>query len=247
MIVLLMCGLFAILLWSNIVYEKHKDDKCDQPLADMLRLIWVIIPIHAFKREIIQILLCFDMARDGPVEPWRVKIFKVLLLGVTFAWPIVAEVMVLNSISCSQELIDAVQAIVGYYALVVLVVVVLPGCYVSCMLVLVRRGLIRLPRAPGACPENFVEEQLVKVPFRSDLFDDSGNPGTYPSACSICLDDFSEERQITMTPCQPQHHIFHTDCLDGWAGHSRTCPLCRTDMVEARSNNPREEDPEAQR
>mmetsp|Transcript_115209 Transcript_115209/g.366178 ORF Transcript_115209/g.366178 Transcript_115209/m.366178 type:complete len:310 (+) Transcript_115209:82-1011(+) len=235
--ILLICGMFCILIWSQTVYERHKADKCDQPLALMLRLLYIIIPIHAFKRELTQLVLCYDMARDGPLEPCRVKVFKALLMLVTFLWPAVAEFMVLNTGTCSEALVAAVQAIVAYYAAVVLVVVVLPACYVACMLWLVRRGLVRLPRSENASPEGFVE-RLPKVQFSAEVFDDSGSSGTFPMQCSVCLDDFDASKPISSTLCQPHPHAFHTECLEGWLGCSRTCPLCRTDLVEAFDSAP---------
>jgi len=130
---------------------------------------------------------------------------------------------------CSSQLINAVWVITAYYAVVAVVAIIMPACLISVMLCLVRRGLIRAPRSRHAAPEGLID-QLPKVQFVEELFDDSN----YPVACPICLDTFDAERPITRTLCTktPSGHAFHTDCLQGWLRCARTCPLCRQDLTE---------------
>ena len=43
--------------------------------------------------------------------------------------------------------------------------------------------------------------------------------------CVICVDEFTEEDQVRVLPC---NHIFHPQCIDEWLGnHSSLCPLCK--------------------
>tara|TARA_B100001094_G_C18143147_1_gene779082 strand:+ start:908 stop:1459 length:552 start_codon:yes stop_codon:yes gene_type:complete len=42
--------------------------------------------------------------------------------------------------------------------------------------------------------------------------------------CSICLENFDNEREIVQIPCQ---HKFHKDCIETWFETHSTCPMCR--------------------
>lgn len=41
--------------------------------------------------------------------------------------------------------------------------------------------------------------------------------------CSICLLDFEENQEISISECK---HIFHEKCIDNWLKIKRKCPLC---------------------
>lgn len=43
--------------------------------------------------------------------------------------------------------------------------------------------------------------------------------------CSICLEDFTKDSQITITPC---NHEYHLDCMKQWYCRNHTCPVCRS-------------------
>jgi len=42
--------------------------------------------------------------------------------------------------------------------------------------------------------------------------------------CSICLEDFTKDSQITITPC---NHEYHLSCMKQWYCRNHTCPVCR--------------------
>merc|ERR1719210_1787673 len=105
----------------------------------MLRLLYFIIAVHAFQREIIKQILCYNMARDGPVEPWRVFIFRWASLSATILWPFVGGWMLLHVHQCSAELKMAVRVITAYYALIALVMVILPAFFITTTHFLIRR------------------------------------------------------------------------------------------------------------
>ena len=49
--------------------------------------------------------------------------------------------------------------------------------------------------------------------------------GEASETCAICVDEFTEEDQVRVLPC---NHIFHPQCIDEWLGHhSSLCPLCK--------------------
>lgn len=48
--------------------------------------------------------------------------------------------------------------------------------------------------------------------------------------CSVCLDDFEDDTEITALPCR---HTFHTDCLTPWLTERQSkCPLCKFDVLQ---------------
>lgn len=236
---LLLVGMFAVLIWSQAVYAAHSEDQCDQPLAHMLRAIFVIALIQGLERDIVRNCLCYDYGRDGPIEPLRVRLWRRGSILAAVIWPVVATVMLFKTKSCNSELVLAVKVIVGYYCVLAFVLVIAPAFFVTVSLCLIRRGLIRLPRSPDAAPEDLIEN-LPTVPFDPVTFNDSGEPGTYPSSCPVCLEVFGPESVIKKTPCG---HVFHKDCLGGWLQVARSCPLCRTDLTDPNAAAPREPTP----
>lgn len=223
----LLVGMFAVLIWSQAVYAAHRDDECDQPLAFMLRLIFVIAMVQGLQRDIVRNCLCYDPARDGPMEPIRVRLFRQISILAAIVWPIAASVMLGMTRRCNSDLELAIKVIVAYYCVLAFVLVIAPACFLTVMMCLVRRGLIRLPRSPAAAPEELIE-QLPEVRFDPATFNDEGAAGTFPSSCPVCLEAFGADRTIKRTPCG---HVFHTDCLGGWLQVARSCPLCRLDLT----------------
>mmetsp|Transcript_101999 Transcript_101999/g.202508 ORF Transcript_101999/g.202508 Transcript_101999/m.202508 type:complete len:310 (+) Transcript_101999:86-1015(+) len=226
-VLLLLVGMFAVLIWSQVVYAQHSSDSCDQPLALMLRIICAIVILQGLQRDIVRNCLCYDLARDGPVEPMRVRAFRILCLLSAVLWPVVACWMLLHTDKCNQDLKTAVEAIVCYYGALLVILVIAPAFFLTIVLCLVRRGWIRLPRSPAAAPEDLIE-RLPTLPYDAERFNDDA-PSGYPTACPVCLDAFGEDRPITGTPCG---HAFHTHCLGGWLQVARSCPLCRVDLTE---------------
>ncbi|CAF1138632.1 unnamed protein product [Adineta ricciae] len=43
------------------------------------------------------------------------------------------------------------------------------------------------------------------------------------SNCVICLEDFCEDEEIAVCPCE---HAFHKRCLSPWLQNNCTCPMC---------------------
>jgi len=236
----LVLGMLCVAVWADRVCEAHRDDRCDQPLALMLRLLSLILVVLTFQQAIIRNLLCYSMSRDGPVAPCRVVCFRRSSMLATVLWPIVGYWMLSHAHNCSTELKTAVRVITGYYMIVALVVLVVPGCFIGVMLFLIRHRLIRMPRSRHAAPDDLITK-LPKLKYDPGLFNDRCGPGCYPSECPICLDAFGPDRQITRTPCQPNNHAFHTDCLRGWLQCARTCPLCRTDLTDLADSDPEDQ------
>eukprot|EP00929_Paragymnodinium_shiwhaense_P112757 TRINITY_DN81020_c0_g1_i1.p1 TRINITY_DN81020_c0_g1~~TRINITY_DN81020_c0_g1_i1.p1 ORF type:complete len:312 (+),score=48.27 TRINITY_DN81020_c0_g1_i1:210-1145(+) len=229
---LLLIGLVVVLFWTESIYDTYQKAQCDQPLAMALRVLFVVITVFAFQREIIRHLLCYRY-RDDPEEPGRVWAFKMLTLAVALMWPFAAASMLRKTRTCNRDLQEAVLVVVLAYVAFFFVVFVLPAGYVSALLFLMRLGYIRVPRSENAAPDDLIDS-LAKVEFDPALFDGDARGG-YPQECLICLDAFDANRAITRTPCtagRSNGHVFHTQCLAGWLQCARTCPLCRSDLTE---------------
>jgi hypothetical protein len=116
------------------------------------------------------------------------------------------------------------------------------------------------PAPPSLVPQSFAH-YVPYLPLVS-LRDPEFVSGMYPKDCCICMNDFhaadgssasvlpsvtssilcdeeEDEREnnegndnnvIVVTPCR---HIFHRQCCLEWMELSRTCPVCRTDLVDA--------------
>lgn len=47
------------------------------------------------------------------------------------------------------------------------------------------------------------------------------------SVCSICLDNFEEDENISTLKC---NHSFHNKCIEMWLDTNFTCPMCRLSL-----------------
>ena len=49
--------------------------------------------------------------------------------------------------------------------------------------------------------------------------------------CSICMEKFTSECEITPLPCDIKHY-FHTGCIQSWFEQSSSCPLCKAEITK---------------
>lgn len=62
--------------------------------------------------------------------------------------------------------------------------------------------------------------------------------GPSPMECSVCLSEFRQgEKGKKLPECS---HSFHVGCIDAWFCSHSTCPLCRSNVVLARKEEPDE-------
>jgi len=47
--------------------------------------------------------------------------------------------------------------------------------------------------------------------------------------CTICCEHFEDGESLRVLPCL---HRYHTHCIDQWLERSRTCPVCKRDIME---------------
>jgi len=73
-------------------------------------------------------------------------------------------------------------------------------------------GTNRLP------PQTFAA--LPAIPFRKEADDNE--------RCTICLDVYKDNETVMRLPCS---HLFHGHCVTEWFKTSKSCPLCRREVV----------------
>lgn len=81
--------------------------------------------------------------------------------------------------------------------------------------------------------------KIPEISFTPDLLEDTVNeeniaqPRVYlmNNSCPICLENFEEQVQIKLLPC---NHGFHSDCIDPWIvqKNNDTCPICRQTVAD---------------
>lgn len=64
--------------------------------------------------------------------------------------------------------------------------------------------------------DNF--DEIIPLVTESELLEKYDNV-----VCTICFEDYSNNRQYRITPCQ---HIFHSECIYHWliTNNSKKCP-----------------------
>jgi len=58
-------------------------------------------------------------------------------------------------------------------------------------------------------------------------YKDLNNCENYNKQCSICITDFENEDEISLTDCK---HVFHNKCIVEWGSYKQECPICRTNI-----------------
>merc|ERR1711862_365968 len=90
----------------------------------------------------------------------------------------------------------------------------------------IRQGLIKGKRGAGEA----ALEAMTIVEYQPHMFANTNDDqDDRPQAeCLFCLETFSSEKRIVVTPCS---HYMHHSCLAKWLKTSHVCPLCRTDLA----------------
>lgn len=53
-------------------------------------------------------------------------------------------------------------------------------------------------------------------------------------SCVVCMCDFEQRQLLRVLPCS---HEFHARCVDKWLKTNRTCPICRSDASEMKTQS----------
>lgn len=260
------------LTWAVLIatYILSLPKTCDVPLKAYFWLATLQLALDFFRAEIMKWMCRWRTNSRGGV-PLRVLLYNiayliyamlVLRLGITSVfvkestcYDTAPELFLASAVFVSLTLLAWALIIVGYG---------IP--YATVAVLLTRNGYFpnedldalndtegnRRARLLGILPNNLANpappdcaEKLRVVMF--DEFNDS-----FQKECCICLIEYREGDGIVATPCD---HIFHKTCCKEWLQLSRSCPICRRDIVDGldegftleegavdsrRSNNPTE-------
>mmetsp|Transcript_465 Transcript_465/g.1531 ORF Transcript_465/g.1531 Transcript_465/m.1531 type:complete len:303 (+) Transcript_465:148-1056(+) len=222
---------FVASAWSMQMMD---DEGCDMPIQGMIRVFFIMFACAVFNGVIMRRLLCYDLARDGPDPPIRVRAFhRCLLLGFLI-WPVVTTIFLGSTEKCNARIMMSARMIVLMYWVLVFFFCVIPFLFFTILTVIINFGVLELPRNILAAPEHLVS-RLPRVPYDKTRFGNS--PGCCMNYCTVCLEPFTANCTIVCLPCKDavgaRGHVFHYKCMDAWLSFARTCPLCRRDVVEA--------------
>ena len=57
------------------------------------------------------------------------------------------------------------------------------------------------------------------------------------TCCEICLMDYEVGDEVCFSPNKDCTHAFHTECIADWLLKNNTCPVCRQDYLEVKSED----------
>jgi len=220
---------------------------CDVPLKAYFWLATLQLALDFFRAEIMKWMCRWRTNSRGGV-PLRVLLYNiayliyamlVLRLGITSVfvkestcYDTAPELFLASAVFVSLTLLAWILIIVGY---------IVP--YATVAVLLTRNGYFpnedldalnnaegnRRARLLGILPNNLANpappdcaEKLRVVMY--DEFNDSSQ-----KECCICLMEYAPGDGIVATPCD---HIFHKHCCCEWLQLSRSCPICRRDIVD---------------
>lgn len=232
-IVLPLCiAIFAVTIWAAVAVDQDADKECDTPIR---AYVWGFIALLCWvswcQGLFIKCVLGYDPREDGAERPLRVSIYQGVFLLINVAWNIAGLVWVITSETCAETapaLYNSAKVLV-FLQLSVYILLAFVMASLMWMIWAVRHGQIQ----SNAAPDGFVNS-LEVIQFDPALFDDDTNP----KDCPICYDAFDHEggdKAIVKTPC---NHVYHRQCLGNWLRSQRTCPVCRTDLVQATEPSP---------
>lgn len=82
------------------------------------------------------------------------------------------------------------------------------------------------------------------APAKPDLLssgDNIENGGkTTDDTCALCLEDYEDGEELRELKCE---HRYHSECIDEWLSHKRSCPVCNADALLGKAvegNSPRQ-------
>jgi hypothetical protein len=80
------------------------------------------------------------------------------------------------------------------------------------------------PRESGAG-----DDALARMPTRVFSAPDARSLNAETPTCAVCMCDAEAGDTLRRLPCG---HEFHKTCVDRWLAGHRTCPMCKSDVVE---------------
>ena len=175
----------------------------------------------------IETVLEYNPQEDGAERPLRVKLYQLFYFTINVILNILGLVWVFSSETC-HETAPHIYTSAKVLSLMQAAVYLILGFVMASVYTFIWQMRFGNIGGPGGAPKGFAES-LPVVPFVAEQFDDEARP----KDCCICMEEFdatSGDMAIVETPCG---HYYHKKCLAGWLQSNKSCPICRTDLVEA--------------
>lgn len=94
----------------------------------------------------------------------------------------------------------------------------------------VNRETAQIPSSSSGLDESLIKSTTVVCKYQKRRMSGLVEEGII-SDCSVCLSEFQENESLRLLPkC---NHAFHLPCIDPWLKSHSTCPLCRSNIMEA--------------
>jgi len=229
-VVPLVLGIAFVTIWASYALNQDSGLPCDTPIRGYLYgFIFILFWNTWCQGAFIETVLEYTPAEDGAERPLRVKLYQVFYFIVNLVLCILGLVWVFTAETC-QTTAPHIFLSAKILALMQAAVYLILGFVMGAVYLFIWQMRFGNIGGPGGAPTDFVEN-LAVVPFVADEFDDE----IRPKDCCICLEEFDTEagdKAIVQTPCD---HLYHKSCLVGWLKSNKSCPICRTDLVEAAS------------
>lgn len=217
----------GLMIWVIVSFALQHSSPCDVPLR-----MWCIVMFASSAMGVLHalVLRCICQHDTRTPVPWHAKLYMVVVSLFEFAWIIVGICLVAVSRTCEDTAPKLFTSVKFYVAINCPFDVILGvnevGLY-SILSWMLRNGLLNT----GEAAPSDTLGRLRAVPFSAD-----GEEFRETPECSICMVAFDGELEAKCTPCG---HLFHARCLGNWLKMSRTCPLCRSDIVRSLGQAPR--------
>lgn len=211
-----------VVIWCYLGLYGHKT--CDINI----QLWFILYNINKFFVMFLQIYRCYYFIPNYLLNPYRVvraagcitstHNIILIMLGSWFFFSEISN----NCKVFSPELFNLGYGIVLYYYIFVL----LPFL-ICCLCVPVVLLLIYFfgDRSRGTSQNIINNIPVTKYVRRTDLMPNENN-----EVCPICLDEFVQDQDVKIFPCNGQH-MYHKTCIDKWLTINTTCPVCRSNIT----------------
>jgi len=207
-------------VWVLFVQNHWQPNGCDKPLH-----LWCLV--YALRILVTVTLRCgiYCQGPNGCCNRCN-QVIKNGLELISFYWFVLGNMWLVKSDTCSS---DAPEVYRLTLALLILnyIMICLPCIMLMCMLPLLCLSLplvldlLQLVGPQRGIPADEIST-LPVVRYKSGMFKNED------ALCSICLNNYEEDVELRVLPCDEQgRHHFHRQCIDNWLGINASCPVCR--------------------
>jgi Ring finger domain len=226
----------AIFIIAVLIAATSWHKPCNRPLAGWLFALAAIVLVYGALIK----LLYYGLRTRYPVSQ---QVIACALYHATFpilsVWVLVGAFLVLRQKSCAKGVIALVSFYVVvfslfYMSLILVICVFATGFKLWTSRSFMHQGISNLcHNIPFSAAPNDALRAFVRAVYSSgERSSSTASEGGGTAACAICLEAYEDGQHLLQLPCDPPaRHIFHTACITQWLSRSRSCPLCKKDVV----------------